>query len=123
MKGGGQINTSSGEQVDKKNTNQRDRKIGMNEITRIPFHENEIVVIEKDGKKFVAMTPIVKAIGLDWPSQKRNIDKDPVLCSVKVVMTSTGADGKKYDMVCPPMEYLNGWLFKVPASRYRGRRS
>jgi hypothetical protein len=23
-------------------------------------------------------------------------------------------------MICLPLEYLNGWLFKVPASRYKG---
>lgn len=94
----------------------------MNEIMKIPFHGNEIIAVEKDGKKYVAMKPIAEAIGLDWDSQKRNISNDPVLSSVKVVMTSTGTDGKKYDMVCLPLEYLNGWLFKVPACRYTGKR-
>jgi len=94
----------------------------MNEIIRIPFHGDEILAIVKNSRKYVAMKPIAEAIGLDWGCQKRNIANDPVLNSVRVVMTSTGSDGKSYKMICLPLEYLNGWLFKVSASRYSGKR-
>jgi hypothetical protein len=33
---------------------------------------------------------------------------------------TTGADGKQYEMVCLPLDYLNGWLFKINANRYKG---
>ncbi len=40
-----------------------------NEITKVPFYGNEIVVIEKKGRQYVAMKPIVKALGLAWHKQ------------------------------------------------------
>lgn len=94
----------------------------MSGLAKIDFHGNPISVIVKDGKQYVAMKPIAEAIGLDWDCQKRNIANDPVLNSVKVVTTSTGTDGKKYEMICLPLGYLNGWLFKIPASRYDGKK-
>jgi len=93
-----------------------------NEITKVPFYGNEIVVIEKNGKQYVSMKPIVEALGLAWRDQQRIIEKDPVLNSVKGVTPLTGNDGKQYQMICLPLEYLNGWLFKVPASRYSGKK-
>jgi hypothetical protein len=91
-----------------------------NEIIKVPFYGDEIVVIEKNGLRMVAMKPIAAALGLDWSQQVKNIKNDPVLSSVKGVTPMTGSDGKTYQMICLPLEYLNGWLFKVPASRYKG---
>jgi len=94
----------------------------MNEIVRIPFHGNEILTIEKNGRKYVAMKPIVEAIGLEWKKQQEIIKRDPVLSSSATITGVVAADGKERDMICLPLEYLNGWLFKVSASRYHGKR-
>ena len=94
----------------------------MNEIVKIPFYGNEILAVLKNGKKYVAMKPIVEAMGLAWADQFKIIKNDTVLSSVMCVTPTTGSDGKRYEMVCLPLEYLNGWLFKVPASRYKGKR-
>ena len=45
-------------------------------------------------------------------AQHRLISEDPVLNSVICQTQSTGSDGKNYEMVCMPLDYLNGWLFK-----------
>ncbi len=95
---------------------------GKNEIVKVPFYGNEILVIEKDGKQFVAMKPIVEALGLTWRDQQKIIANDPVLNSTRCVTHLVAEDGKQREMICLPLEYLNGWLFKVPASRYKGKR-
>jgi hypothetical protein len=94
----------------------------MNKIVKIPFHGNEIIAVEKNGRKYVAMKPIVEAMELEWNKQLELIKRDPVLYSTMTIMGIVAADGKERDMVCLPLEYLNGWLFKVPASRYTGKR-
>ena len=94
----------------------------MNAISKVPFYGNEIVVIEKNGEQYVGMKPIVKALGLDWSQQVKNIKNDPVLSTVMGLAPMTGEDGKQYQMLCIPLKYLNGWLFKVPASRYTGKK-
>lgn len=90
----------------------------MNEVCKVDFHGNEITAVNKDGKQYVAMRPIAKAMGLDWKSQYRSITRDPVLNSVVVNLTTTGVDGKNYEMICLPLDYLNGWLFKIDSKRY-----
>ena len=93
-----------------------------NEITKVPFYGNEIVVIEKNGKQFVAMKPIIEALGLDWKSQHKLIQRDPVLSTMVVTETVASKDGFKREMTCLALDCLNGWLFKVPASRYKGKK-
>lgn len=94
----------------------------MNKLKKVPFNGDKILVVEKDGKRYVPMKPIVEALGLTWKNQYEIIRNDPVLSSVILVTRTTGADKKSYDMISLPLEYLNGWLFKIPALRYTGCR-
>lgn len=80
------------------------------------------IVHEQPGKIFLVMKPICDALSLDWHSQHRNISDDPVLNSIVRKIRTTGADGKQYEMICLPLDYLNGWLFKINANRYKGDR-
>jgi hypothetical protein len=84
------------------------------------FDGDKIDVIEYGGQFFVPMKPICEAIGLDWAAQYRLIKRDPVLATVIVVTTITATDGKAYPTVCLPIDYLNGWLFKIDVSRHKG---
>jgi len=59
-------------------------------------------------------------MGLNWTAQREMIRRDQVLNSVGRMIRSTGKDGKQYEMLCLPLEYLNGWLFKIDISRYKG---
>lgn len=93
----------------------------MNELQTIDFHGDEIAVLEKDGTQYVAMKPIVEAMGLDWSGQLKLIKGDAVL-SKGMVVTSIPSEGGEQDAVCLPLNKLNGWLFKIPASRYSGER-
>lgn len=93
----------------------------MSGMQMINFHGNEITVIEKDGIQYVAMKPIVEAMGLDWSGQLKLIKGDAVL-SKGMVVTSIPSEGGEQDAVCLPLNKLNGWLFKIPASRYSGER-
>jgi len=84
----------------------------------IDFHGHEILTVEKDGVYYVAMKPICIGMGLDWDNEKRRINNDLVLNSTKVKLTLVAHDGKYREMICLPLQYLNGWLFKVEAGRY-----
>jgi len=94
----------------------------MDAVTKVPFYGNELIVVEKNGQQMVAMKPIVEALGLDWGKQQELIKRDPVLSSTATVTGVVAKDGKVREMICLPLEFLNGWLFKVPASRYTGEK-
>ena len=91
-------------------------------IQKIEFCGRELVAVKEKEVVFVALRPICDALDLEWPRQMRAMQDDPVLNSVVAKLATTGADGKQYEMLCLPLDYLNGWLFKISAKRYTGAR-
>lgn len=89
-------------------------------MEKVNYLGHDLAVVDKGGRQYAAMKPLVEAMGLDWRAQHRLIQNDSILSSVMVVMKFPGADGKRYKMLALPLEYLNGWLFLVPVLRYRG---
>lgn len=88
-----------------------------NTIT-VPFYDNELYVVEHNNEPYVPMRPIVEGIGLNWSSQtvKLNKHKEKFSCCD---ITTTGSDGKLYNMLCMPLKKLNGWLFSINPSKVK----
>ena len=76
------------------------------------INQVDILVIE-NGEKLIAIKPICKALGIDEDAQRRKLNDDPILNSVTVLSTATGADGKQYEMVTIPFKFVFGWLFRI----------
>lgn len=88
-------------------------------LQTVEFHGHRHTLLEHNGEPYVAMRAVVEAIGLDWKSQHRRIQNHAVMGSVVVMTTTTGTDGKAYEMFCLPLKLLNGWLFGVEARRVK----
>ena len=86
--------------------------------TVIPFRSAKLLLVERDGQPFVPMRPVVEGMGLDWKTQYRKLQGSR-FNSVMVLMTTTGADGKRYEMACLPLRKLPGWLMSIHASKVR----
>ena len=81
-------------------------------------NNQSILIIEDLSKeKLVPIRPICDALGIDSKAQRNRIERDEILNSVEVMMTSTGADGKQYEMSCLPLKFVFGWLFTIDTSR------
>nr|WP_321519997.1 phage antirepressor N-terminal domain-containing protein [uncultured Bacteroides sp.] len=88
--------------------------------TRIIARINDVdIVAGDDPKKLVPIKPICEAIGIDIDSQRKKIKEHPILNSVTVLSTATGSDGKQYEMLCIPFEFIFGWLFTINASNVK----
>ena len=72
--------------------------------------------MSSDGNIFVPIKPICTAFGIDHTAQKQRIRRHYILSSVEVTVTSTGTDGKQYEMTSLPLEYVYGWLFTIDAN-------
>ncbi|BBE82119.1 TPA: phage antirepressor N-terminal domain-containing protein [Haemophilus influenzae] len=83
----------------------------------VSFNNQSLITIEQNGVHYVAMKPICENIGIQWESQYNRIRRDDVLNSVIFIMNMTGSDSKNYQMICLPIEYLNGWLFGIDINR------
>lgn len=83
----------------------------------VPFYGDTMVLVDHDGQPFVAMKPIVENMGLDWKAQQVKLaDK---FGSVRVIITSTGVDGKQYEMVCLPLRKIPAFLYSVNPSKVK----
>ncbi|MDP2400792.1 MAG: phage antirepressor N-terminal domain-containing protein, partial [Actinomycetota bacterium] len=81
------------------------------------INNQQIQVVTENGQKLVPIKPICEILGIDHVSQKKRIQRDPILSSVEVMMTSTGADKKQYEMTAIPLQYIFGWLFTIQIER------
>ena len=46
----------------------------MSNIQTINFNNQQLLTVEKDGVKYVAVKPICENLGLDWSSQKKRVN-------------------------------------------------
>jgi hypothetical protein len=89
-------------------------------IGQIVFDNHPLSWIEKNSEPFIAIKPICTALGLDFEAQRQLIERDAVLSSTACIIQAVGEDNKQREMVCLPLSYLNGWLFKISPARYEG---
>ena len=81
-------------------------------ITRI----NDVAIAatsNEQGDILIPIRPICDALGVSYERQYRKVCDDEFLSSVVALRATTGADGKKYEMVCFPLQYVFGWLFTI----------
>lgn len=69
------------------------------------------IVVTDEG--LVPIKPICEALGIDVEPQRRKLKDDEDLDSVTTIKVATGADGKQYEMVCLPHQFIYGWLFTI----------
>lgn len=87
-------------------------------LTPVSFHGDVLWAQEVDGEVFVAMRQVCEALSLDWSSQHKRIERDPVLVEGMVMMTIPSRGGEQ-DTLCLPLPLLNGWLFGIDANRIK----
>lgn len=99
------------------------------EQKQVVFYDDEITAVlvkENDQQEiYVPLRPICDLLGIDWRSQYRRVRRDPVLSKYLagvVVMTTpdpVSGGGGPQPTNCLPLDYLNGWLFGIDASRVK----
>ena len=92
-------------------TNQKTPLDAIIPIASVNNVELQLIV---DGKKrYVPIRPLCDALGIAHQSQFQKIKDDEILSSVVTPRVTTGADGKRYEMSCLPLEFVFGWLFTI----------
>src|SRR5258708_220533 len=89
------------------------------EVQEVPFYEDRLPVASVNNVAYVALKPINDFLGLDWSAQYRRVQRDEVMGDEAKLVTIQAADGKQYDTLSLPLEYLPGWLFGINASRVK----
>lgn len=87
----------------------------MHQLISVPFHQDNLVLINHNDEPFVAMKPIVVQMGLIWAAQYVKIMEK--FESVVSIIETTGEDGKIYKMICLPLKKLPAWLYSISPNK------
>lgn len=90
-----------------------------NQISTVSFHGQNLSVIPLNNQLFVAIKPVCENIGVPWEGQRQRIKRDEVLNSTACMIQVVAADKRKRELLCLPLEYLNGWLFGIDEKRVK----
>lgn len=85
----------------------------------VPFKDQQILTFSSDGEFFVAVKPLCDTFQISWQSQNRKLRNDAIFNTVISFMVTTGADGKRYEMVCLPLEVFPMWLARIETRRVK----
>jgi hypothetical protein len=89
----------------------------------VEFHGDTLTaVLAEDGIIYVPVKPLCESLDIQWSAQSKRIARDPVLSGVATsvsIMDMQGDLPQRRTMTCLPLDYLNGWLFGVNASRVK----
>ena len=86
------------------------------QLNTIDFHGQVLQIIDGNGRPYVPIKRICINLGLDWEGQRQRIERDQVL-SEGACMIQVPSAGGEQEMLCLPLEYLNGWLFGIDERR------
>ncbi len=78
-------------------------------VTRTPAAAPEI---------YVPLRQLCDYLGVSYTGQRERVERDAVL-STKLVPIQVTTEGGPQAMQCLPLDYLNGWLFGINASRVK----
>lgn len=87
-----------------------------NKIMTVQFQGAELYGFQLNNNTYVALKPIVDAMGLDWEGQRQKVQKDPILSEGTFITKVPSAKGPQ-DTLCLLLDYLNGWMFKIQSTR------
>jgi hypothetical protein len=87
-----------------------------NQLMTVNFQGTVLYGLQVGGNTYVALKPIVDALGLDWEGQRQKIQRDPILAEGTFITKVPSGKGLQ-DTLCLLLDYLNGWLFKIQTTR------
>lgn len=91
------------------------------QLQSIPFHGTTISAAQDGDTIRVALRPACDAMGLDFSSQRKRLERTP--WATVVIMTTVGADGKHREMVTIDRRTFTMWLATIDTTRLKSDRA
>ena len=83
----------------------------------VPFHGDNLYVVNYNGQPYVPMKPIVEGMGMDWASQFTKLKQRFKSTIAEITMVSE--DGKERNMICLALRKLAGWLHTISPNKVK----
>jgi hypothetical protein len=100
----------------------QDKALIPTEQRAVDFYGDELMAVSLEGEPYVPLRPICTVLGVAWTGQRQRIMRDAVLSEVAATVRVTRTEGEREvsrELLCLPLEYLNGWLFGISAGRIK----
>ena len=78
-----------------------------------------LVAVLENGEKYVSVTHICDAIGINSAGQREKIDSDANLSTAATDISLRGVDGRARTTIMIPLDKMSGWLFGINANRVK----
>ncbi|MEM7874543.1 phage antirepressor N-terminal domain-containing protein [Morganella morganii] len=90
----------------------------MNSISTInvPFHGDNLYVVNYNGQPYVPMKPIIEGMGMDWASQFTKLKKRFAKGIAEITIPSKGGE---QSMLCLALRKLAGWLHTISPNKVK----
>ena len=90
----------------------------------VDFYGDEIMAVlveveQQHQQVYVPVRPICDYMGVTWSGQYERLQRDPVLSDAMLSVRITRTQDQAREMICLPIDYLNGWLFGINANRVK----
>lgn len=82
----------------------------------VPFHGNNLYVVNYNGQPYVPMKPIVEGMGLTWQSQFEKLKQRFSKGITEIVIPSKGGE---QSMICLALRKLAGWLHTISPNKVK----
>ena len=82
----------------------------------VPFHGNNLCIVNYNGEPYVPMKPIVEGMGLDWMGQYRKLTQR---FSKGIEEMSIPTKGGEQSMICLALRKLAGWLHTISPNKVK----
>ena len=82
----------------------------------VPFHGNNLYVVNFNGEPYVPMKPIVEGMGLTWQSQFEKLKQRFSKVITEIVIPSKGGE---QSMLCLALRKLAGWLHTISPNKVK----
>src|SRR5260221_6135642 len=91
----------------------------MNNIVTVNFRGSEIYGLRHTGVVYIAIKPIVEAMGLSWGSQLNRLRRDPILSKGVFKMNIPLGAGGPQEYICLQLQRVAGWLFTIHSNQIK----
>lgn len=82
----------------------------------VPFHGDNLYVVNYNGQPYVPMKPIVEGMGLDWMGQYRKLTQR---FAKGIEEMSIPTKGGEQSMICLALRKLAGWLHTISPNKVK----
>ena len=85
----------------------------------VPFHGNDLFLVEIGGEPYTPMKPIVEGMGLDWASQFTKLKSNPKRWGIVNITIQVPGDAQERETILLPLRKTAAWLMTISPNKVK----